>query len=145
MRYEVCFTIEKSGTKDQAKIEIRNEMLDKGIKEFIVKPISGKRTPTQNNALHLYFTQLAEALNDAGYDIRKTLRVDVPWTATTVKELLWRPIQKAYLKKTSTTELNKQQDIDRVYDILNRAISEKCGVSVPFPSLEELSFQQYDR
>ena len=122
----------------------------KGFDEFIIKrkdcmvevrikKFQQRRTITQNRALHLYFTLLADALNDAGFDIRKTIKkgVDIPWTARNIKEYLWRPIQKEYLKKQSTTDLNKMQDIDKVYEILNRVISERCGVHVPFPCIED--------
>jgi hypothetical protein len=96
-----------------------------------------KRTSAQNRALHLYFTQLAEALNNAGLDMRRTLRpdVDIPWNSETVKEHLWRPIQKAELQKESTTKLSTK-DIDAVYDTLNRHLGEKFDISVSFPSIE---------
>lgn len=116
------------------------DLEDKEVEIKITKR-KGLRTDQQNAALHLYFTQLAEALNDAGFDIKKTIRkeIDIPWTAYTIKEYLWRPVQKEYLQKKSTTELDKIQDIDKVYDIINRTISERTGVSVPFPSWEKLS------
>jgi hypothetical protein len=98
-----------------------------------------QRTLQQNKALHLYFTQLAEELNDAGLDMRKTLKpeVDIPWTPENVKNHLWRPIQEAQLGKESTTKLSKK-DVDKVYETLNRHLGEKLGVHVPFPSDEEL-------
>lgn len=98
-----------------------------------------KRTDRQNRALHLYFTMLTEALNDAGYDMRRTLKqdIDISWTPDNIKNYLWRPIQEAKLNKTSTTELNTK-DIDSVYDELNRHLGEKLGVHVPFPSIEDL-------
>lgn len=97
-----------------------------------------KRTLQQNAALHLWFTQLAEALNEAGYDMRKTIRegIDIPWTAYTIKEYLWRPVQKELLQKISTTELDKIKDIDSVYDVVNRAIAERTGLHIPFPSID---------
>jgi hypothetical protein len=95
-----------------------------------------KRTLKQNSALHLYFTLLADELNDAGFDMRKTLQVDIPWSPLTVKEYLWRPLQEAYLLKKSTTQLDKTKDIDAVYDILNRVIAERTGIHVPFPDVE---------
>jgi hypothetical protein len=97
---------------------------------------SSKRTLKQNSALHLYFTLLADELNDAGFDMRKTLQVDIPWSPLTVKEYLWRPLQEAYLLKRSTTELDKQKEIDAVYDILNRVIGERTGIFVEFPNIE---------
>ena len=101
------------------------------MKTFTPKP----RTPTQNNALHLYFELLAEELNQAGYTVQLVLKekMDLDWDKEKIKELLWRPAQHAILGKKSTTELSKQMDIDRVYDHLNRHISEKFGIHVGFP------------
>lgn len=101
------------------------------------------RTSQQNRALHLYFTLLADALNDAGFDMRETIRqdVDIPWTPETVKEYLWRKIQIAYLKKQSTKRL-KKKEIDKVYDVLNRVIGERTGVFVPFPNIDNLFYDQ---
>ena len=96
------------------------------------------RTEQQNRALHVYFTQVAEALNDAGYTVQMVLKekMELDWTLDMVKELLWRAAQQAILKKKSTTELKKQGDIDKVYDHLNRHLSEKFQIHVPFPSHE---------
>jgi hypothetical protein len=81
------------------------------------------RTIQQNKAIHVYFQLLSEALNEAGCDMRTVIRqeVDIPWTPQTVKDYLWRPIQKAYLQEKSTTRL-KRKDIDKVYDILNLSL-----------------------
>lgn len=96
-----------------------------------------QRTLKQNASLHIYFDLLAEELNKAGYDMKKTFKhdVDIPWTPLTVKEYLWKPIQKSYILKQSTTELNTKE-IDKIYDILNKHLGEKTGVYVPFPSNE---------
>ena len=101
-----------------------------------------RRTDKQNAALHLYFTQLSEALNDAGFDMKKLLKqeIDIPWDTINAKEYLWRPIQKELLKKKSTTEL-KSNEIDKVYEVLNRMIGERTGIYIPFPSIEELERQ----
>ena len=96
-----------------------------------------QRTLQQNKAMHKYFTLLAEELNQAGYDMKRTLKpsVDIPWSPETVKEYLWKPIQNAQLMKQSTTQLTTKE-IDLVYDTLNRYLAEKTGVYVPFPSSE---------
>lgn len=98
-----------------------------------------KRTTKQNRALHLYFSQLAEALNDAGFDMRETIRqeIDIPWNAVTIKEYLWRPVMKKYTKEKSTKKLTTA-DIDKIFDIINRMIGERTGVYVPFPSIETM-------
>lgn len=97
------------------------------------------RTPQQNKAMHEYYRLVADRLNAAGLDMRAVLKpeVDIPWSTQTVKEFLWRPVQKAALGKDSTTQLTTRE-IDVVYDILNRFLAEKHGIHEPFPSLEEL-------
>jgi hypothetical protein len=98
-----------------------------------------QRTIAQNRALHLWFTQLAEALNEAGLDMRATLKpeISINWTGEGIKEYLWRPVQKLQVKKQSTTELTTDE-IDKIWETLNRFLGEKFGVHVPFPSIEEL-------
>ena len=98
-----------------------------------------QRTLKQNNALHLYFTLLADEMNTAGYDMKKVIRqeVDIPWNLYSIKEYLWRPVQEAQLGKKSTTKLTKDE-IDKIYDTVNRVIGERTGIHVPFPSIESL-------
>jgi len=97
------------------------------------------RTLRQNRAMHLMFTQLADELNDAGLDMRKTLKpaIDIPWNGDRVKEFLWRPIMKAQLAKESTTELTTK-DIDRIFETIVRHLGEKFGLIIEFPSIETL-------
>ena len=95
------------------------------------------RTIRQNAALHLYFTHVSHALSDAGLDIKTVIKADVPWTPESVKDLMWRPLQKALLGKQSTTKL-KKEEIDQVYDVMNRLLGEKFGIHVPFPSKETM-------
>ena len=93
-----------------------------------------QRTGRQNRCLHLFCEQLAVALNDAGWDMKKTLKpgVDIPWTKTSVKEFLWRPIQEAMTGKRSTTEMNTV-DPSEIYEVLSRHMGEKLGVHVAWP------------
>jgi len=113
-----------------------------GIVEVTIKKVKNKRTLRQNSALHKYFELLAIALNEAGWDMRRTLKQDVyiPWTPENVKEHLWRPIQKAQLNKESTTDLDTKE-IDIVFETLNRHLAEVTGVHEPFPSIQELMNQ----
>ena len=94
-----------------------------------------KRTGKQNNALHKFFAILARVLNDAGLDQRKVLKpdVEIPWSDDAIKENLWRPIQIAVTGKESTAGL-ETHEVDKVYNVLSRHLSEKLNVDVPFPS-----------
>ena len=95
-----------------------------------------QRTIQQNKALHKYCEILADTFNDAGYDMKYVLSfkvLDVPWNKDLVKEALWKEVQKAVLGTDSTTQLSTT-DIDKVYNVLNRFISEKFGIYVEWPS-----------
>ena len=96
------------------------------------------RTNRQNRSLHKYCEEVADALNAAGWDMKKTLKpeVDIPWNKDMVKEHLWRPIQEIVLDKESTTELDTSEP-SKVYDVLDRHLGEKFGIHVPWPQDEE--------
>ena len=91
------------------------------------------RTEQQNRALHLFFHQLAEHLNNSNLTVQTVVKeaIEIDWTDKLVKELLWRRAQQAILGKDSTTELAKLEDIDRVYDHLVRHLGEKFGLEIP--------------
>ena len=91
------------------------------------------RTYQQNKSLWLYYSKVAKRLNDAGLEIKQVIKADVPWTKDTVHDVMWRPIQKALLGKESTTSL-KKNEIDTVYEVMNRLLGEKFGIHVDFPS-----------
>ena len=109
-----------------------------------IKKAKHLRTLRQNSAIHLYLSQLAESLNSAGFDVKKTIRqeVEIPWSADNCKELLWRPVQQAMLGKKSTTELEKK-DVDKIYDIINKTIGERTGVHCPFPNIETIYEERF--
>lgn len=91
-----------------------------------------QRTLTQNRALHLFCQWLADTLNEADLDMRKTLRedVEVPWTQASVKEYLWRPIQVAMTDKQSTTEITTVEPTD-IHAVLSRHLGQRLGIVCP--------------
>ena len=95
----------------------------------------GKRTQKQNSSLHLYCEWLAQALCDAGLDMRAVLKpsVEIPWTQPSAKEHLWVPIQDIMFNKTKTSDLSPKE-VNAVYLTLSRHMSEKYNVYVDFPS-----------
>lgn len=94
-----------------------------------------QRTNLQNASLHKYLQMLSDALNDAGYDMKRTLKaeVDIPWTMDNAKNNLWRPIQKALTKKTSSTKPTTKEYV-YIYEVLSRHMVDKFGINVPWPS-----------
>lgn len=94
-----------------------------------------KRTNQQNRSLHLYCQMVADELNRAGLDMRRTLKpdIDMPWTMQAVKDYIWRPVQEAILNKESTTEANSAEYTE-VYEVLTRHFGEKFGIYIPWPA-----------
>ena len=98
------------------------------------------RSSQQNNALHLWFDLLSQEFNEQGVDMRAIIRndIDIMWTPYSVKEYLWRPVQKQMFGKKSTTKITTEE-INKIYDIINKTISERTNGIIkvpPFPSIE---------
>lgn len=114
------------------------------LKEFlatveVVEEKKGTRTSAQNRALHLDCKLIAEKLNDAGYDMKSMLTVDIPWTSDNVKQYLWKHfMHKLYPDITSTRQLSKTEgQIEKVHEVLMRELGEKKGIEYhPFPNNE---------
>ena len=119
---------------EAAIVQLRTQFKEK---KFVKAKLSygRQRTLTQNRALHKYCDLLADALNDAGLDQRKVLKpsVDIAWTQSAVKENLWRPLQKFVTGLDSTTKPEASQ-YSAIYEELNRHLSMKLGVSIPWPT-----------
>ena len=118
-----------------AKMEFER-LVEKGsIIEMI--EVKNKRTNKQNAALWLFFTQLANILNDAGlYCVVKLPfkeeEIEVNWTKERVKELIWSPLQEHFFGSTSTRKL-KTKDIDIVFDAICLHFTIK-GIELNFPN-----------
>jgi len=95
------------------------------------------RTQSQNNSLHLLLSWLAQDCLEAGIDMRQLVKEEVPIEATPENlKWLWKLLQEALLKTNSTTQLEKQGQIDLVYDNFNKIIIERTDGKVslrPFP------------
>lgn len=91
--------------------------------------------------MHLYFEMMAKELNDAGYSVQLFLKsaIELDWNKDSVKELIWRPVQEALIKKKSTTKLDKVSEIDLIYEHINRHIGQVFGIHVPFPHRTDIA------
>lgn len=116
----------------QAQRQLAEEWRKNKYLEVEFRRKAKQRTLTQNRALHLFCQWLADTLNDAGLDMRKTLRddVEVPWTQASVKEYLWRPIQLAMTDKQSTTEITTVEPTD-IHAVLSRHLGQRLGIQCP--------------
>lgn len=99
-----------------------------------------QRTEQQNRALWLFFTMLADELNNAGKDMRVVLKptYSIPWTKESIHEHIWLPLQKAMYGTESTTFLHKSEQIDKIHEVIMRELGEKHHIDyIPFPVDEE--------
>jgi len=91
-------------------------------------------TNPQRNSVYLYCGLLAQELNGRGLDMVKTLHdVEIPWSKESVKEHIWVKVQSAKFDNVSVNNLETPQ-VSEIYDVVNRHLSNKFGVHVPFPS-----------
>ena len=111
-----------------------------------IKGERAKRTHLQNASIHKYFELLATALNDAGWDMKAVMEklsknAMIPWSASAVKERLWRPTQMNTYGKESTTKLDTNE-VSVIYEALNSVTCDELGVGVPFPDKYNLMDNQ---
>lgn len=95
-------------------------------------------TKPQRGATHVYFRMMSKALNDAGYDMKKTLKeeVEIPWDADRgerFKESIWKPVCEAMFGVGSSEDLEPAQ-VSEVYKVVDRHLSQRTGVHVEFPT-----------
>lgn len=104
-----------------------------------LETVDGNYSDAQRRGSWLYMTMRAEALNDAGLDVRKVMKptFNIPWTKEMVHDLLWIPIQQTMFKSKTMRALKKLQ-VTKVHDVIERELSEKFGLDqIPFPNDEE--------
>lgn len=96
-----------------------------------------QRTSLQNRAGHLWFTHIAEELNNAGLEMQVVLakRKGIFWTPEAVKECLFKVLAKAMYNKTSTTQLTTKE-FSKVTEQLQAVLARDYGVNVEVPSVE---------
>ena len=109
-----------------------------------IDKIGRRRTLTQNRAMHLYWTLVSKEFQKAGLDARVVFKkeVDIPVSPEMVKDLMWRPIQIALLKKKRTRDL-KSNEVTQVFEVINRHLGERFKFHVPFPSRDWIEGYDY--
>ncbi len=130
MIYNLKYTGEQFRFKDKVKNAINNKWIVK------LDRVSEKRSNLLNNALHLWFQNIAIELNNAGLYYTSTLfntKVQISWTKHTVKYDIYHVIMFDMFKKTSTADLSNKEAceiIDEIFRVLGEA-----GLETPeFPN-----------
>ncbi len=138
MIYTLKYPSEKFRFNDKVKNFLNNKWIVK------LDKVSEKRSNLLNNALHLWFQNIAIELNNAGLYYTSKLfntKVQISWTKHTVKYDIYHVIMYDMFKKTSTADLTNKEAceiIDEIFRVLGEA-----GLEVPeFPNH---FWQHYER
>jgi len=92
------------------------------------------RTLAQNNALHLWCTQIATVLNANNLYMTGIFQNDIGWSMSLVKEQIIKGLIKTLFSIDSTTKLKRKQ-LDMLIDYIVLIFGEKKGIKIPpFPS-----------
>lgn len=93
-----------------------------------------RRTIQQNKALHKWFADIARTLNEHGADMQATLEaldvVDAPWTAASVKEVIFKPLLAQIAGVESTADASTT-DYTPVMQAMNKAFAQALGITLP--------------
>jgi len=104
----------------------------------------GKRSLSQNSALHLFFQWVSDELNNMGLTFNfngiKGMELEIPYTSTLVKECLWKPIQITLFDIDSTTKLDNIM-INKILDVLIFFFA-KNGIEIHFPNKFDLMVKE---
>ena len=118
--------------------KVRHDIENKKIVEYKAK--KSTRTLKQNRAMYLYFTMIADQLNEIGLEFTfqglKGEPINTRYNSTLIKETLWKPIQMALFEKESTTEINTSE-MNEIIDVITKFFAER-GVTLLFPSIDTI-------
>jgi len=143
----------KGGTVMPEAYTVNSDHTKESFKDFVDKLWEGKnyirfqytfaktRSGKQQAAMEVYFRLAAEKLNDAGVYQQIDTKffsepMEIPWTQESFKNV-WKLVQNKMFEIDSTTAIHSDK-VSKVYDAMNRGISERTGVYIPFPSKDML-------
>lgn len=94
-----------------------------------------QRTVNQNKAIHLWFEQVADVAQSEALTLDQIVMpsMELPMTKEIVKEL-WKSVQYKLYGTYSTAEMTSDQ-VDKIYDVLNKHLGQNVGIFVPFPDV----------
>ena len=112
-----------------------------------IEKVSKTRSARQNRALHKYFSIISKTLNSLGrtfeYKGLTGKSLSMPYTPDIVKNYVWRPLQKEWFNKESTTKLTTEE-INKMIDVFTLHFGNQ-GIVINFPSIESLLIEHYNK
>jgi len=87
-------------------------------------------TQKQLSSMELWCSQLAEAMQDGGLDMREVIKVPIAPSAWLVREKIWKPMLKAMFGRDSTRHQTTKECI-AIHNFLSRELSQRIGITPP--------------
>lgn len=96
-------------------------------------------TTRQRKALHLFFSNICDHLNERGLDQRAVLEpgIAIPWTPQAFKDQIWRKIQLSMFDIKSTNDIDSVK-INKILDVIYKNFGENWDIYEEFPSIESM-------
>lgn len=99
------------------------------------------RSNAQNRALHKWFTQIAEILNETGQQRYNEMGIPSIYTSELLKNDYWKPLQKQLFDINSTRDMTGTM-LNNLIDSFVLWLAESKGVKAPpFPDKHQLMFE----
>ena len=87
-------------------------------------------TQRQVNSLNLWCRQVAQAMAEAGLDMKHVIHCEIPPSEYLVKERIYKPMLEAMTGKQSTMD-QTTTDPSAVADVIIRELGERLGITLP--------------
>lgn len=117
---------------------VKEAMKVMGLNATSVKHISDLKSDSQRNALHLWFDQIATEAEVRGQTVDMWIKHP---TEMKITESLLKDSFRAIGKKLygwKSTEDAKKDELAVVVKIFDKAVLERLGINIPFPSIDVL-------
>lgn len=136
-RVVINFSV-KSKTVAKGIEFVKEAMKTMGLNVISVKSIHGQRSDNQNNAVHLWFDQIAMEAQRQGLTVDMWIKkpAEMKITKSMLKDS-FRAIGKAMYHKDSTAKLSKTEFSEVVF-FFDKVVLERLGIDIEFPNLQLL-------
>lgn len=101
-----------------------------------IEKYNGIRSLNQNDALHLWFSQIEEHCQELGLTVDVLFKnpAEIPINRHYIKDF-FRELGKFMFKKDSTAKLDKDE-FSKVEKVFEKEIAERLDCTIPFPSID---------
>jgi hypothetical protein len=97
------------------------------------------RTAKQQAAIEVFCRNVSQEFNVNNITVQVIAEIakrGIDWTQVSVKEIIWRNMQRHLTGKESSKDLNTKE-VGQVYEHINKYVLSEAGVYVPWPEKKQ--------